>query len=84
MHVLIDKICRYWEAVCRGVNALCACPSCLCPSAEQSDLTKSWPLRTQDSGQQVYYQCQELLERGLKSKAEKILKSLGLYYIKVC
>ena len=60
------------------------CPRCHVPNEQQSDLAKTWPLRTQQESQQAYQVAQALREADNHTEAEQLMKEYGLYEISVC
>lgn len=67
-------------ALIRGEKGLYPCPICLVPRDQQSDLSRSYTLRTAAHTQEFY-------EAGLKLRAterEELLKSKGLRNVAVC
>lgn len=71
-------------ALTRGKDGNFPCPICRVPRDEQHDLSTQWPLRTAQESQEAYETAHALygLPRS-KGKAEKVLKDLGLRYVKV-
>lgn len=66
-------------ALIRGATGNYPCPICLVPNDEQSDPTKTYPLRTTEDMKEIYDEVQDLsaVDR------EKQLKDAGLRDIEV-
>lgn len=64
----------------RGVKGLFPCPICLVPQHELSDLSKTYPLRTQEHSEAIFKQAETMKRKGDK---EKLLKRYSLRNVKV-
>lgn len=68
-------------ALIRGVKGLFPCPICLVPQDQLSDLSETFPLRTQQESEALFHNAQEMRTQEEK---EKLMKSQSLRMVEVC